>query len=43
MNKRSFGHSKKKIRMFLAEVKIGGWKDLNSIKLKRPFLGTKTL
>lgn len=42
MNKRSFGHSEKKIRMFLAEVKIGGWKDLNSIKFKRPFLGTKT-
>lgn len=41
MNKRSFGHSKK-IYVILAEVKIGGWKDLNSIKSKRPFLGTKT-
>lgn len=41
MNKRSFGHSKK-IYVILAEVKIGGWKDLNSIKFKRPFLGTKT-
>lgn len=43
MNKKVIRASKKKnLCLFLAEVKIGGWKDLNSIKFKRPFLGTKT-
>lgn len=27
--------------MFLVEVKIGGWKDLNFIKFKRLFFGIK--
>lgn len=31
----------KNICMFLVEVKIGGWKDLNFIKFKRLFFGIK--